>query len=126
VTHETDQLADAARARMAGWARHVFVHDERKSVKALPRVLLDERGLGSQMALLGCWAHGGPLPSREREHRSGRSSPRRRAASAARFLVTEDVDDCGLDDLAGVDISAVNPDLFLSERAHARCLCTGD
>lgn len=38
------------------------------------------------------------------------------AAAAARFLVTEDVDDYGLDDLASVGISAVNPDLFLAER----------
>lgn len=36
--------------------------------------------------------------------------------AAAWFLVTEDVDDFALDDLAGVGISAVNPDLFLSVR----------
>lgn len=34
----------------------------------------------------------------------------------ARFLITEDVDDYGLVDLASVDISAVNPDLFLAAR----------
>ena len=38
------------------------------------------------------------------------------AAAGARFLITEDVDDYGLDDLASVGISAVNPDLFLAER----------
>ena len=38
------------------------------------------------------------------------------AAAGARFLVTEDVDDYGLDDLASVGISAVNPDLFLATR----------
>lgn len=38
------------------------------------------------------------------------------AAAGARFLVTEDVDDYGLDDLASVGISAVNPDLFLAAR----------
>ncbi len=38
------------------------------------------------------------------------------AAAGARFLVTEDVDDYGLDDLGGVGISAVNPDLFLAAR----------
>ncbi len=37
-------------------------------------------------------------------------------AAGARFLVTEDVDDYCTDDLAGIGISAVNPDLFLSER----------
>lgn len=37
-------------------------------------------------------------------------------AAGARFIVTEDVDDYGLDDLASVGISAVNPDLFLAER----------
>lgn len=37
-------------------------------------------------------------------------------AAGAQFLVTEDVDDFGLDDLASVGISAVNPDLFLAER----------
>lgn len=37
-------------------------------------------------------------------------------AAGARFLITEDVDDFGLDDLIGVGISAVNPDLFLAER----------
>jgi len=38
------------------------------------------------------------------------------AAAGARFLVTEDVDDYALDDLASVGISAVNPDVFLAER----------
>jgi len=38
------------------------------------------------------------------------------AAAGARFLITEDVDDYGLDDLAGVGISAANPDLFLAAR----------
>ena len=38
------------------------------------------------------------------------------AAAGARFLVTEDVDDYGLDDLASVGISAANPDLFLAAR----------
>lgn len=37
-------------------------------------------------------------------------------AAGARFIVTEDVDDYGLADLASVGISAVNPDLFLAER----------
>lgn len=37
-------------------------------------------------------------------------------AARARFIVTEDVDDYGLDDLVSVGISAVNPDLFLAER----------
>ena len=37
-------------------------------------------------------------------------------AAGARFIVTEDVDDYGLDDLASVGISAVNPDLFLAMR----------
>ncbi len=37
-------------------------------------------------------------------------------AAGARFLVTEDVDDFGHEDLAGVGISAVNFDLFLAER----------
>lgn len=37
-------------------------------------------------------------------------------AAGARFLITEDVDDYGLADLASVGISAVNPDLFLAER----------
>lgn len=37
-------------------------------------------------------------------------------AAGARFVVTEDVDDYGLDDLASVGISAVNPDLFLAAR----------
>ena len=37
-------------------------------------------------------------------------------AADAHFLVTEDVDDYGQDDLADVGISAVNPDLFLAER----------
>lgn len=37
-------------------------------------------------------------------------------AAAARFLITEDVDDFGLNDLMDVGISAVNPDLFLAER----------
>lgn len=38
------------------------------------------------------------------------------AAAGGRFLVTEDVDDYGLDDLASVGISAANPDLFLAAR----------
>lgn len=38
------------------------------------------------------------------------------AAAGARYLITEDVDDFGLDDLASVGVSAVNPDLFLAER----------
>ncbi|MFT4293848.1 MAG: hypothetical protein QM582_00355 [Micropruina sp.] len=38
------------------------------------------------------------------------------AAAQASFLITEDVDDYALDDLTSVDISAVNPDLFLAER----------
>jgi hypothetical protein len=37
-------------------------------------------------------------------------------AGGARFLVTEDVDDFGVDDLASVGISAVHPDLFLAAR----------
>lgn len=37
-------------------------------------------------------------------------------AAGASFLITEDVDDYGSDDLAGVGVSAVNPDLFLAER----------
>ncbi|GAA4365644.1 hypothetical protein [Agromyces bauzanensis] len=37
-------------------------------------------------------------------------------AAGARFLITEDVDDYGLADLASGGISAVNPDLFLAER----------
>lgn len=37
-------------------------------------------------------------------------------AAGARFLVTEDVDDYGLHDLASVGISTVNPDLFLAAR----------
>lgn len=37
-------------------------------------------------------------------------------AAGARFIVTEDVDDYGVDDLASVGISAVNPDLFLAAR----------
>ncbi len=36
--------------------------------------------------------------------------------AGARFIVTEDVDDYGVDDLASVGISAVNPDLFLAAR----------
>lgn len=38
------------------------------------------------------------------------------ASTDAHFLITEDVDDYGLEDLASVGISAVNPDLFLAER----------
>ncbi|WP_448071816.1 hypothetical protein [Georgenia yuyongxinii] len=37
-------------------------------------------------------------------------------AAGARFLVTEDVDDFGLEDLVRAGVSAVNPDLFLAER----------
>lgn len=37
-------------------------------------------------------------------------------AAEAQFIVTEDVDDYGLDGLASVGISAVNPDLFLATR----------
>ena len=37
-------------------------------------------------------------------------------AAGASYLITEDVDDYGSDDLAGVGVSAVNPDLFLAER----------
>lgn len=37
-------------------------------------------------------------------------------SSGTKFLITEDVDDYGFDDLAGVEISAVTPDLFLAER----------
>jgi hypothetical protein len=39
------------------------------------------------------------------------------AAASATFLVTEDVDDFATDDLRLVGVSAVNPDLFLAERA---------
>lgn len=38
------------------------------------------------------------------------------AAAGAWFLITEDVDDYGLDDLISAGVSAVNPDLFLAER----------
>jgi hypothetical protein len=41
-------------------------------------------------------------------------------AAGARYLVTEDVDDFAEPDLAGVGISAVNPDLFLAERMSAK------
>ncbi|TAM66902.1 MAG: hypothetical protein EPN48_14580 [Microbacteriaceae bacterium] len=37
-------------------------------------------------------------------------------AAQAGFLVTEDVDDFAVEDLVGVGISAVNPDLFLTAR----------
>lgn len=37
-------------------------------------------------------------------------------AAGARFLITEDVDDFGIEDLVSVGISAVNPDLFLATR----------
>lgn len=40
-------------------------------------------------------------------------------ASGATFLVTEDVDDFAYGDLRAVGISAVNPDLFLAERAES-------
>lgn len=36
--------------------------------------------------------------------------------SGAQFLITEDVDDFAEEDLVGLGISAVNPDLFLSLR----------
>ena len=41
-------------------------------------------------------------------------------AAGARYLVTEDVDDFAEPDLAGVGISAVNPDLFLAVRMSAK------
>lgn len=59
----------------------------------------------------GAWPDGSRPPS----PRTVSSSPDAEAAGA-RFLVTEDVDDYGLADLASVGISAVNPDLFLAER----------
>lgn len=37
-------------------------------------------------------------------------------AAGVSYVITEDVDDYGSDDLAGVGVSAVNPDLFLAER----------
>lgn len=39
-------------------------------------------------------------------------------AAGAQFLVTEDVDDFALDDLAKTGVSAVNPDLFLALRMN--------
>lgn len=45
-------------------------------------------------------------------------------AAGARFLVTEDVDDFGLHDLASVGISAVNPDLFLATRLTRNAYAT--
>lgn len=38
------------------------------------------------------------------------------AAAGARFLVTEDVDDYGAEDLGSLGMSAVNPDVFMAER----------
>lgn len=37
-------------------------------------------------------------------------------AAGASYLITEDVDDYGSDDLVGVGVAAANPDLFLAER----------
>ncbi len=45
-------------------------------------------------------------------------------AANAHFLVTEDADDYGQDDLAGVGISAVNPDVFLAERLTREAYAT--
>ena len=67
--------------------------------------------------------YGGELtPSRDVAGRFEATEPKDRQlladaeAAGARFLITEDVDDYGLADLASVGISAVNPDLFLAER----------
>ncbi|MDR1265196.1 MAG: hypothetical protein LBK42_06430 [Propionibacteriaceae bacterium] len=38
-------------------------------------------------------------------------------AAKAQFIITEDVDDFAADDLAAAGVAAVNPDLFLAERA---------
>ncbi|MFT4235969.1 MAG: siderophore-interacting protein [Microbacterium sp.] len=58
--HRTELLADAVRD--LDWpdgAVQVFAHGERESVKALRRVLFDERGLErSQVSLSGYWARG--------------------------------------------------------------------
>lgn len=45
-------------------------------------------------------------------------------AVGARFVVTEDVDDFALEDLAGVGISAVHPDLFLAGRLTREAYAT--
>lgn len=58
--HGVDQLADAVRG--ATWKNgrvDVFVHGERESMKALRRVLFDERGLErAQVSISGYWARG--------------------------------------------------------------------
>lgn len=67
--------------------------------------------------------YGGELtPTGEAARRFKATEPKDRQlladaeAAGARFLITEDVDDYGLVDLASVGISAVNADLFLAER----------
>ena len=47
-------------------------------------------------------------------------------AAGARFLITEDVDDFGIDDLVSVGISAVNPDLLLAARLIRDAYATVD
>ncbi len=58
--HQIDRLADAVRE--LEWRDghvDVFVHGERESVKALRRVLFDERGLTrAQVSISGYWARG--------------------------------------------------------------------
>ncbi len=58
--HETERLAEAVRA--LEWRDghvDVFAHGERESMKALRRVLFEERGLArSQVSLSGYWARG--------------------------------------------------------------------
>lgn len=59
-THDVDLLA--ARLRALDWPEgdvQVFAHGERESMKALRRVLFDERGLDrAQVSLSGYWARG--------------------------------------------------------------------
>ena len=65
----------------------------------------------AELTPTGTWPDGSRLPRAQ-----DRQVLADAEAAGARFLVTEDVDDYGLDDLASVGISAVNPDLFLAER----------
>lgn len=58
--HDPEQLAAAVRGTRWGEARvDVFAHGERESMKALRKVLFDERGLErAQVSLSGYWARG--------------------------------------------------------------------
>ncbi|MBP2437123.1 siderophore-interacting protein [Microbacterium amylolyticum] len=60
VAHEPEFLADAVRdLEWRDGCVEVFAHGERESMKALRRVLLDERALErSQVSLSGYWARG--------------------------------------------------------------------